>query len=64
MAMPDVLAPDAVAAVLDIGLVAVLVAMAMANEVVVMSIMSTSTTQTKRTKLAVQGCQNSVTFER
>ena len=47
MAMPDMLVPDAMAVVLDIGLVGVLVAMLMAIEVVIVSIMSTSTMQTK-----------------
>ena len=40
MAMPDMLVPDAVVVALDIGLVGWLVAMAMAIDVVVMSIPS------------------------
>ena len=47
MAMPDMRVPDAVAVVLDIGLVGVLVAMLMAIEVVIVSIISTSTMQTR-----------------
>ena len=47
MPMSDMLVPDDVAVVLDIGLFEVLIAMLMAIEVVIVSIMSTSTMQTK-----------------